>query len=404
MVETTSANTQREGITTEPNGPGLLDRASWRDAAVVWVGQRLLLLAITYIGRTLVLIPSYSAQRLSWASMLTPWAGWDGAIYVRIAHEGYIRNWTPRFFPLLPLLEHLLAPLTGNNAAVAGLVISNLACLGAFGLLRVLVERETDRETARRTLLYLAVFPTAFFLAAAYAEALFLLCCAGAFLALRRGHWLIAGVLAALATLARPVGILLFVPLAAEMFLRIRAAGALPRPRETLAMLAGLALPPAALAGFNYYLYRQLGTFTAVTQAQGENGGGKNLTWPWVGFLRAGHALGDYGLQPNFFQVHILLDAAFTLALIALVVATFRRLPLPYVLYAFAVLALLLCVPGHNWFALYANMRFTLEVFPVFMILGRWGKRLTIERVILVTSLPLLALLTLAFVLGQWVA
>jgi hypothetical protein len=370
----------------------------------MWLGQRLLLAAITYIGRTLVLIPSYSTRHLSWASMVTHWAGWDGALYVLIAQQGYFRMWTARFFPLLPLLEHILAPVTGNNAAAAGLVISNVTCLGAFGLLRVLVERETDRETARRTLLYLAVFPTSFFLAAAYAEAPFLLCCVGAFLALRRGHWLIAGALGALATLARPVGILMVVPLAVEAFLRIRAAGALPRLRDTLATLGGLALPPAALAGFSYYLYQRFGTFNAVAQSQGESGGGKNLTWPWIGFLRAGHALGDYGFQPNFFQVHIMLDAAFTVVLIALVVATYRRLPLPYVAYAYAVLALLLCFPGHNWFALYANMRFTLEIFPVFMLLGRWGARLSIERLILALSLPLLTLLTLAFVLQQWVA
>lgn len=411
-MKTTVTRAHSAGIAAEPvvasaaksHGPSLLDGTAWRDAAITWVGQRLLLVAITYIGRTLVLIPAYSTRHLSWASMVTHWAGWDGALYVVIAQQGYFRMWTARFFPLLPLLEHLVAPMTGNDAAVAGLVISNVTCLGAFGLLRVLVERETDRETARRTLLYLAVFPTSFFLAAAYAEAPFLLCCVGAFLALRRGHWLIAGALGALATLARPVGILVVVPLAAEVLLRIRAAGALPRPRDGVAILGGLALPPAALAGFSYYLYQHLGTFNAVAQAQNEDGSNKGLTWPWIGFLRAGHALGDYGLQPNFFQVHILLDATFTVVLIALVVATYRRLPLPYVLYAFAVLALLLCLPAHNWYALYANMRFTLEVFPVFMVLGHWGKRLSIERLILTFSLPLLALLTLAFVLQQWVA
>lgn len=76
--------------------------------------------------------------------------------------------------------------LPGVSTSVAGLIIANAAALGAFGLLRALVEREESAAVARRSLLYLAVFPTAFFLLAAYAESLFLLWSVACFLALRR--------------------------------------------------------------------------------------------------------------------------------------------------------------------------------------------------------------------------
>jgi Mannosyltransferase (PIG-V) len=388
----------------EAGQPGLLDRTAWRDAALVWAVQHVLLLAITYFGLTLVLTHGAGQKVLSWSGLFSPWLGWDGAHYAQIASGGYGRFYQTIFFPLLPILAHVVAPLTAGNTGIAAAVVSNVAALGAFGLLRVLVEREQGRETARRALLYLALFPTSFFLAAAYAESLLLLLSLGAFLALRRGHWLVAGALAALATLARPVGILLVVPIAVECVLRVRAAGALPRPRQALAVLAGLALPFVALGGLSLYYYRRFGTWNAFIRAQSNGGSGKSLTWPWVGVLRAGRALVQNGLNPNYFQVHILLDAAFTALLIALVVATIRRLALPYVAYALAILVLLICTPGHNWYALFSNMRFTLEVFPVFMVLGQWGERRQVERAIFVSFLPFLVLFTVTFLLHEWVA
>ena len=62
---------------------------------------------------------------------------------------------------------------------LAGLLISNAACLALFYYFYRLVEMETDARLARRSLVYLALFPTAFFLLAAYAESLLLLCAVG---------------------------------------------------------------------------------------------------------------------------------------------------------------------------------------------------------------------------------
>jgi hypothetical protein len=123
-----------------------------------------------------------------------------------------------------------------------------------------------------------------------------------------------------------------------------------------------------------------------------------------LGFARAAKALVDYGPNPSFFQVHILLDAAFTLAFIALTVLTWRRLPLSYVLYAWAMLALVMCTPAHNWYALLSNMRYMLVAFPLFVLLGRWGARREVDTAVLLICLPLLTLLTAAFLLGSWVA
>src|SRR5260370_18121499 len=64
----------------------------------------------------------------------------------------------------------------------------------------------------RRLLLYLCIFPTAFFFFAAYNESLFLLFTASSFLAMRRQQWWLAGILGLFAALTRSAGIFLVIP------------------------------------------------------------------------------------------------------------------------------------------------------------------------------------------------
>jgi hypothetical protein len=386
----------------------LRDRSVWRDAAVVWLGTRLLFAIVTYLGDAFLFLPRVAGQSVGWGALFTPWLGWDGAQYSRIAREGYAHLWQTAFFPLLPSLEHFLAIMLLQNpaaAGVAGALIANISTLVAFALLRVLVERELGREVSQRTLFYLAIFPTALFLAAPYAESLLLLFSVGAFLCLRRGHWIAAGLLAALATLARPFGILLVIPLIVEYvpyFQKWRATGERPSLRNIAAMLGGVALPVLALGGFSLYERVHFGSFASTVSAQA-GGGGRVLALPIMGFARAGGALIRNGPQASYFQAHILADGAFTLLFIVLAVMTWRRLPLSYVLYSWAMALLTLSTPAHNWYALLSNMRFMIVVFPLFMLLGQWGADRRVERIILFLSLPLLAIFTITFLHG-WLA
>src|SRR5260370_36581199 len=162
----------------QPVAARLFARTVWRDAALVWAGQRLLILTCIYLGATTVKI-SNTAQPLTWQQVFQHWLGWDGAQYAPIAEHGYVYAVQAAFFPLLPTLEHVLAPLTGGNAALAGLVIANVACLAFFVVVRVLAERECGRTVARRSLVDLALFPPAFFLAAPFTHAALLLFASG---------------------------------------------------------------------------------------------------------------------------------------------------------------------------------------------------------------------------------
>jgi Gpi18-like mannosyltransferase len=379
--------------------PALLNRSAWRDAVAIWLGTRLLTILLALAGRWLVL-----GRLPSWPELLIPWASWDGAVYVTIATHGYVQPWVAAFFPLFPLVERAVSPVTGGSPLAAGVLIANATCLPAFALLWQLVEFESDARLARRVVLLLALFPTAFFLAAAYTESLFLLLSVASFLALRRHSILAAGIFAALATLSRPVGILLLVPLAWECVARLREPRLLGI-RERLSMAAALALPVVALVGVWVYLAARFGSFSVMTQAEADTWG-KHLTWPWVGLAQATSALSS---ESPLFRLHTGLDIAFTLLFLVLAVAALRRLRHAYGLYAAANAALVLVTPAQRgpalaWAALASNGRYLLVVFPCVWALALWAERPSRRVPLVALSLLLLALLTMMFANGVWVA
>jgi hypothetical protein len=390
--------------TTSPPGPRLLAPIIWRDAALLWLGQRALLLLFAYVGAHSI------DPRMTPARMLANWTHWDGSIYADIARNGYTIPWQTAFYPLLPGLERLLMVFTGPDSPLAGLIIANLAALIALGLLRALVEREYGRAIAQRTTLYLAVFPTAIYFAAPYTESLFLVLSVACFIALRRKRWLLAGLLAALAALTRPVGVLLIAPMLVEYLMDWRArdwrALSGSERGELARLLGGVALPAFAVAGYYLALVSILGTPSPLQAEQAQ--WGRSLTLPGMGFVRVGVALFS---GPNAYQVgHILLDSAFTILFIVLTIALWRRLHPTYVAYAWVSLILVLMTPldaktaVDGWHALASDMRYMLVVFPLFIRLGQWGARPRVNALILGVSLTLLALLTVVFTVGGWVA
>src|SRR5205085_5711798 len=97
-------------------------------------------------------------------------------------------------------------------------------------------------QVAHRTLLYLCIFPTAFYLFAPYNESLFILLTAGAFLAMRLQKWWLAGLLGLLAALTRSAGILLVIPYLVEFWIS-RETVAASRQKMLLRILPITLLP-----------------------------------------------------------------------------------------------------------------------------------------------------------------
>ncbi|MDQ6660527.1 MAG: hypothetical protein M3Z24_06135, partial [Chloroflexota bacterium] len=104
----------------------------------------------------------FLVQQFGFSDLLHFWYQWDTVHFLFIAAKGYDFFWRTAFFPLYPLAIHSLT-LVVHHPLIAALLISNGAGLGMMVVLYRLVQEDFDKEIAYRTVLYLAIFPTAFF-------------------------------------------------------------------------------------------------------------------------------------------------------------------------------------------------------------------------------------------------
>ena len=148
---------------------------------------------------------------------------WDAGWYRAIADHGYAAagRQALRFFPLFPMAGRYLGRVPGVGTGVALVAVSNAAALLALAALLLLVRHDLgDADLARRSVWLLALAPSAYSMVLAYSDALLLLCSVVTFLGIRTGRWWWAAAAGLAAGADRPVGVLLTVPVALELWSR----------------------------------------------------------------------------------------------------------------------------------------------------------------------------------------
>ena len=378
-----------------------MKRAPVRDILWLFTGSRLILVMVTYFGYILLTAPKYSSTPVDLSAFLTSWNHWDAANYVRIAQYGYQTQFDVAFFPLLPLLIAGGAFILGSwSYLTLGTVISNAALLGALFVLYQIAVDAGGEKVARRTLLYLCIFPTAFYFFAAYNESLFILLSAGAFLAMRRQHWWIAGILGLLASLARSAGVLLVIPYAVELW---QSRESIMASRQNiLRRVLPIVLIPMGTLLYALYCWHISGNFLDFISVQSH--WGRHTTWPWVGIIQAGVDLFWYQPFGSFNEAHIILDLTATLSFIALNIIGWRKLRLSYSVWVAVLLIYILLSPGTDKTdVLLSNQRFVLEMFPAFITLAMLGiSHPRLHQAFMIVFPTLLASLSILFIMNKW--
>lgn len=178
---------------------------------------RLVIFVLVGLFTCLVLQPDSGPDAALWT-----WKRWDALHYVNLAELGYTgyvedgKHLFLVFFPLYPWLMRLVSAITGNTMA-AGLLISFLTYAGGCVYLYRLAAWELGEGAARRAVLFLSIFPYAFFFGGIMTEGLFLFTTAAGLWYIRRHRWWLAGVFGVLAAMTRMHGILLIGAAAAEL-------------------------------------------------------------------------------------------------------------------------------------------------------------------------------------------
>ncbi|MBV5323242.1 glycosyltransferase family 39 protein, partial [bacterium] len=302
------------------------------------------------------------------------WKRWDTDWYLKIAAFGYApSDGTVSYLPLYPWLIGRLGSLTGNFL-LSALLISNFAALAVFILFYEVARVEgLTSDQSGFAVLSLALFPSAFFFFAAYTDALFLAFALGAWLAARKRHWLLAGVLGGFATLTRLQGSLLM-PVLGLLWLKEVADFRLLEPgtwRKSLTFLRtpswlATLIPGLTFVGWNLYLNAaNLGNVTEMLVTHW----GIRTVPPWVGI---GLFLNRLFNTSRVFVDYIDLGSlAFILILLAY---GLRRLDPILSLYAWLNLALFFMrgTPPH---LLDSFSRYMLAVFPAFLIMAKIPSR-----------------------------
>lgn len=409
-----------------------------KEAIFPYLGTRLIVICIGLLATYYILpllvsnarLPTFAVQGAFPQSLWLMWNRFDSGFYVDIAQHGYWpastlhtrSDWV--FYPLYPLLISLLGRLMGASPAafnIAGVVIANGAGVVMVGYLYALVSREYNTKIASRTVLYLAIFPLAFFFSAIYTESLLLCLSIASIYYARQQSWWLAGLCGGLAALTRLQGVTLIVPLTWE-YLRVVSARYAPPPddlpsnltervtlwccfwgyglylaaRRVKNWLAALplVLVPCGLLAFMLYAYFAIGDFFATFHTS-RWGWGRQMSSPWhllaYSFL---HPVLGQPLNWNFWLLNIVSACAF----LAGVLWSLRRLPMIYTLYAAVTILLPLSSSSINSLA-----RYCLLVFPAFLLLALLtckGEKQHLHAFIVAGFAALQSFLLVLFVLG----
>ena len=351
--------------------------------------------------RVVFVVVAYAAAWIFASSMQMPregffqiWHRWDAIHYLAIAEHGYEGPGTVGhvtvFWPLFPLLVRGLSAV-GLSGVVAGMLISAVASVVAAAFLYELAEMDAGEGAGRRAVLYLLVFPTAVFLIAPYAEALFLAGAVPAFLLARRRRWLPAGAAAAVAVAARPVGLFLVVGLAVE-FVMARDVSRKSLVRGSLA----LAIALAPLVAYLGYLWAIEGSPLAFLTDQ-RVGWLREFTDPLSALTTTVGFVTDQQLDPNF-RLAYAGEILAVVAGIGFTVWAFNERRWGYgafmatTLLPFLFSTFYLSVP-----------RVLLSLFPIVVLLASWTRRRELAHETLVVIMaPLAALGVITFTRFLW--
>jgi hypothetical protein len=437
-----------------PSAPAAWRSLSWgerwesiRFPVLAFVGIAVVLYAVVFLSNELLPrnpnYPIHDPLVFRGAGLLEGWVRYDGGWYRTIATVGY--SYHPgaqssvAFFPAYPLSMRALGWVVGDPLT-AGILLTFTCGLGFSILFYRWCLRILTPPAAKLALLMVLLFPYAWYLyGAVYADALFLVCTMAAFVLLEKDRPVLAGLVAAVATAARPVGAGVVLGLLAVLLDRrgvltipyldrVRqvgwraartrgASGTQARvlrvtPRALRPKDAGILLSGLGFAGWCTYLWIAWGSPTIFADIEGVPGWDQPqgpATWfktVWFTHLSnlpeaiTGRFL---NADPLIYTLDITFQGLLSIGALCLIPLVIRRIGWSYAVYVFGVVALPL-LGTKDW---QGTGRYMLAAWPVFAALALWmveTDRRRLRTVILVVSGVALVFLTSGYARGYYLA
>lgn len=293
-------------------------------------------------------------------------ATWDGIWYGRIIREGYgtpapeLKPQTA-FFPLFPYTVKGVSETLGINTLWAVFWVNLLAVIGGAYFLTRIAEAVLPAKKASRALWLWLSFPTAFFMAAMYTEAIFCFLTFGAFwYAIKSGKksWLWALPFVALLGMTKVAGILIGGAIALAWLTDRQWAKGITMGVASLVGLGVTMLvqqqavgdPLAFLHIHDTYFTQEKLNFNVLETFQ-----------TWWNFFAAAVEGGNFHQTVRHGAVFVGFFGAVALTVIGAV----KKLPLSFTLFSALTLALFLLTNSRN-----SMVRYILPLFPMYLTLA----------------------------------
>jgi hypothetical protein len=359
-----------------------LPREDW--IVIGWVIAIKTLLFVIGVKSYPMLWDKYAPTANRW---FEPWDQWDFGHYQKIAEFGYeAGDGSLAFYPLFPCLVRLVAYISGSYLA-AGLIVSGIASVAAAILLRRLVQLDYDSAVALRSVWFFLIFPTAYFLHVGYSESLFLALAFASVLAARTDRWGLAGLLGAFCWLTRATGAVLVPTLAVEAAQKYST-----NPRWNPRWL-WIALVPTGFAVYLLLNWRVTGDALAFLQTR-KISFGQSFALPSTGIWKM---ITAHYPTPNEAEMVGAQELAFLgLGLICTIISWIKLRPM----YAVWMTGNWILFSSVNYFR--SIPRYTLTMFPIFILFGLLSQNRFWAGVLTVWSLLFFALFAVLFARGEW--
>jgi hypothetical protein len=357
-----------------------------RDWLVVGWTLAIKFLLIFYGGKSFQVLQNERPKGVhGWLEL---WNQWDSIHYQKLAEVGYeaidsIKTW---FYPLFPWSVRLVA-FVARDYLVSAFIVSGIALIAATILLRRIVELDYPASVALRSVWFLLIFPTAYFLHIGYTESLFLALVLGSIFCARRERWWLAGVLGALSCMTRAPGLMLVPTLAVEAIHRFW------QTRRWQWRWLWIAIVPAGFGAYlllNWYVTGDPWTFLRVRNGVFYS----HSSWPWRGIQ---DAIGNLNRQPSEAEMVGGQELFFVgLGFVCAILSWIKLRPL----YATWITVNWALVTSVNF--VQSVPRYSLTMFPIFILFALAGGDRFWNAALTVWSLLFLALFSSLFVWGHW--
>jgi len=357
-----------------------------------------------------------SNQPLLWSR-----ANFDGFYYAKIARDGY-QHLQQAFFPLYPRLISYLEKVAGGYV-LSGVIISSISFVVFMVLFSKLLDIVGEKKSViKNTLIYYALFPTSFYFLSVYSESIFLVWVMLSFYLARKEKWLLAGLVAGLASYTRVVGLFVVPALIYEYYeieakrtMKDRFAAAKQVFRKRLSWqyfkyalksrfrhiknLFFISLGSWGMAKYGLYLKRTVGDFFYFVHAQPDFHTGRQVNrvvliyqvlWRYLKMIFTVD-ITSYTYLVVWFELLI------SLLFVFLLIYTWLKTKVPRSWLIFSAFAFLLPTTTGTFTSM---PRYVLACFPCFLSLAK----LKLPRYVQYLSLVIQFAAAVFFVRGYWVA